>query len=139
MVLISTLKDSLQSSLIEYKLRTGEVLTYLFEPHKSITTAISEMVGRYCNLSFSEPHQVYVRPWVFAQLNNEYAQSRVNFNQPLVGWTTLRMYVPTGVVEVIPQPDLKWPIFIGTMEDYESNDFDEAMEKLLVEESKEES
>lgn len=129
---IWTLKDDPEGVLIQYKINSGEVFTYLLHYSRDLSSSVVEMVDLYVSLG-TTPNAVYVTPMVLSMFYKEmYARNRYTVPQShMGGYETLRIATNSCLVDLIAEPTLKWPIFVGSWEEYNNNDFDEAMEKVL--------
>jgi len=121
---------------IEYRLNNGAVFQYCFSCSKDVNTTITEAVAKYVSVSNCIPQCMLLTPVLFSELAKQYyARDRFTAitEMPLSSTEGLRLWTQSGLVTIFPRPKLRWPIFIGTEEEYNNNDFDEAINKVLSE------
>lgn len=122
----------------KYYLANGETIEYSLSPDVKLVNLVNDIVCSYAsavsNLSII-PNIVWVVPEIAAALNRECALlSSFHIGQiDHMGPAILRLNTIVGPVEILAEHNLEFPIFFGSVKEYEDNCFNIPMEKILNE------
>lgn len=119
----------------KYYLVNGECIEYSLLSDSNLVSVIDGIVTLYATLSPSQlPTIVRVSTDIAALLNRELAQ-RYSFTptSPNPGQHLMRLHTMVGPVDIIPVLGLEYPIFYGSIQEYEDNSFNLPMEEILGE------
>lgn len=118
----------------KYYLANGSCIEYALSPDSSLVDVIEDIVSSYYLASGNSLLDVvWVKPEIASALNIEACQRRFLFTEILnpPGMEVFKLQTFTGLVTIIAIRNMEFPVFLGSEQDLEDNNFNASMEEIL--------